>query len=156
MRGLLADCLPEWMLAMDPAGARAVAGLLAERLEAGWRPAEIRTAIGSSRPGRVGRMSSLVASRLRTNVDPAMAPALLVVAAQEARREASQRRADALAVEEGRERGADEAWGEAMARARDELGAGASMLDVALRAGRLKGGRAAGSGAGDGSSGVAA
>lgn len=155
VRGLLADCLPEWMLAMDPAGARAVAGLLAERLEAGWRPAEIRTAIGSSRPGRVGRMSSLVASRLRTNVDPAMAPAALVAAAQDARREASQRRADALVAEEGRERGADEAWGEAMARARDELGAGASMLDVALRAGRLKGERA-GSGAGDGSSGVAA
>lgn len=136
MRGLLADCLPEWMLAMDPAGARAVAGLLAERLEAGWRPAEVRTAIGSSRPDRVGRMSSLVASRLRTNVDPAMAPALLVAAAQDARREASQRRADALA-QDGPRRRADPRFAAAMKRAREALGEGASHLDVALEAQRL-------------------
>lgn len=147
MRGLLADCLPEWMLAMDPAGARAVAGLLAERLEAGWRPAEIRTAIGSSRPDRVGRMSSLVASRLRTNVDPAMAPALLVAAAQDARREASQRRADALA-QDGPRRRADPRFAAAMKRAREALGQGASHLDVALEAHRCLDARAAGAVAG--------
>ncbi|WP_159626703.1 hypothetical protein [Actinomyces sp. zg296] len=134
------------MLAMDPAGAQAVAGLLAERVEAGWRPAEIRTAIGSSRPGRIGRMSSLVAARLRTNVDPAMAPSSLVASAQDARREASQRRADALA--QSPQRQADPRFAAALERARAALGAGASRLEVAQEAHRLLGAqRAAGAGA---------
>lgn len=154
MRGLLADCLPEWMLAMDPAGARAVAGLLAERLEAGWRPAEVRTAIGSSRPDRVGRMSSLVASRLKANVDPVMAPAGMVAVAEDERRNASRRRSEALAYAPGRE--ADPRFAAAMKRAKASLGEGASHLDVALEAHRLLDVDRAAGGAGDGSSGAAA
>ena len=53
--GLLGSCLPASMLrvASDPQGALEVAGLLRERVEAGWRPGEIRSALIAAGEGRV-------------------------------------------------------------------------------------------------------
>lgn len=121
---LLGECLPESMRVMDAAGARAVGALLAERLAAGWRPDQIRAAMGGRLPEDVGRMSALVAARLRINVDPALAPdggsassagavggvegAASVRAAEEARWEARRRRSEALAAPVRRDEGPGE------------------------------------------------
>ena len=80
VRGLLGSCLPASMLrvASDPQGALEVAGLLRERVEAGWRPGEIRSALDEDLPEPVGHLSRLVAWRLRHKVDPALAPVALV------------------------------------------------------------------------------
>ena len=43
---LIGACLPEWMQAMDRTGARQVADMLAERIAAGWTPAQIRSLMG--------------------------------------------------------------------------------------------------------------
>lgn len=83
---LVADCLPEWMQALDADGARAVGALLAERVGAGWRPSEIRQTMGDAPAGGVTRMAGLACSRLRRNVDPALAPARLRAEAEAARR----------------------------------------------------------------------
>lgn len=147
---LLGGCLPEWMRVMDAAGARAVGALLEARLAAGWRPEQIRAAMGGRRPERVGRMSALVASRLERNVDPALAPArgsapgaasasssgavggvegaAAVRAAEDARWEARRRRSEALAAPVRRDEGAgeDPLWARALAQAARLLpGAGA-------------------------------
>lgn len=84
VRGLLGSCLPVSMLrvASDPQGALEVAGLLRERVEAGWRPGEIRSALDEDLPEPVGHLSRLVAWRLRHKVDPALAPAALVAASE--------------------------------------------------------------------------
>ena len=84
VRGLLGSCLPASMLrvASDPQGALDVAGLLRERVEAGWRPGEIRSALDEDLPEPVGHLSRLVAWRLRHKVDPALAPAALVAAGE--------------------------------------------------------------------------
>jgi len=84
VRGLLGSCLPASMLrvASDPQGALEVAGLLRERVEAGWRPGEIRSALDEDLPEPVGHLSRLVAWRLRHKVDPALAPAALVAAGE--------------------------------------------------------------------------
>ena len=84
VRGLLGSCLPASMLrvASDPQGALEVAGLLRERVEAGWRPGEIRSALDEDLPEPVGHLSRLVAWRLRHKVDPDLAPAALVVAGE--------------------------------------------------------------------------
>lgn len=150
LSGLLGGCLPEWMRVMDAAGARAVGALLEARLAAGWRPEQIRAAMGGRRPERVGRMSALVASRLERNVDPALAPArdsapgaasapssgavggasgaAAVRAAEDARWEARRRRSEALAAPVRRDEGAgeDPLWARALAQAARLLpGAGA-------------------------------
>ena len=80
VRGLLGSCLPASMLrvASDLQGALEVAGLLRERVEAGWRPGEIRSALDEDLPEPVGHLSRLVAWRLRHKVDPALAPVALV------------------------------------------------------------------------------
>lgn len=90
--GLLGSCLPASMLrvASDPQGALDVAGLLRERVEAGWRPGEIRSALDEDLPEPVGHLSRLVAWRLRHKVDPALAPVALI-AAGEGRVEAARR-----------------------------------------------------------------
>ena len=94
----LATCLPEPMRVMDTQGARMVAGLLGERLGAGWRAEEIRSLMDQPLPvGGVGRMAALVARRLRDNVEPDLAPGRLRSAAREANPE---RRAAPLQVEE--------------------------------------------------------
>ena len=84
VRGLLGSCLPASMLrvASDPQGASEVAGLLRERVEAGWRPSEIRSALDEDLPEPVGHLSRLVAWRLRHKVDPALAPVALVAAGE--------------------------------------------------------------------------
>ena len=84
VRGLLGSCLPSSMLrvASDPQGALEVAELLRERVEAGWRPGEIRSALDEDLPEPVGHLSRLVAWRLRHKVDPALAPAALVAAGE--------------------------------------------------------------------------
>lgn len=84
VRGLLGSCLPASMLrvASDLQGALEVAGLLRERVEAGWRPSEIRSALDEDLPEPVGHLSRLVAWRLRHKVDPALAPAALVAAGE--------------------------------------------------------------------------
>ena len=84
VRGLLGSCLPASMLrvASDPQGALEVAGLLRERVEAGWRPGEICSALDEDLPEPVGHLSRLVAWRLRHKVDPALAPSALVAAGE--------------------------------------------------------------------------
>ena len=101
--GLLAQCLPPGMQALDPSGAARVVGLLRERLDAGWRPGEIRRVMDQPVPGDVGRLSALVAYRLEHNVAPLMAPARLQRVALDA--EASRRRRAVEALE--RDAGAD-------------------------------------------------
>lgn len=96
---LLGDCLPDSMQdGLDRQGALRIAGLLRERLDAGWRPHQIRRVMDQALPARVSRLSGLVASRLRSNVDPSLAPNKVRADAERRRREAAQRRSDAIAA----------------------------------------------------------
>ena len=147
---------------MDSAGARAVGGLLAERLAAGWRPEQIRAAMGGRLPEDVGRMSALVAARLRINVDPALAPAghtaavagvvssagaaggasgaAAVRAAEDACWELRRRRSEALAGTARRDEGPpgeDPMWARARAEAARLLPAGAGPMALARAAAGL-------------------
>ena len=81
---LIGACLPEWMQAMDRTGARQVAGMLVERIAAGWTPAQIRSLMGEKPANGVRRMSSLVAYRLDENVGVADAPQARTAAARQA------------------------------------------------------------------------
>ena len=77
---LLGDCLPDSMQdGLDRQGALRIAGLLRERLDAGWRPHQIRRVMDQALPARVSRLSGLVASRLEANVDLALAPDLSLI-----------------------------------------------------------------------------
>lgn len=158
---LLGECLPESMRVMDAAGARAVGGLLAERLAAGWRPGQIRAAMGGRLPEDVGRMSALVAARLRINVDPALAPdggsassagavggvegAASARAAEDALWEARRRRSEELAGTARRDEGPpgedpggeDPLWARARAEAQRSLPAGAGPMALARAAAGL-------------------
>lgn len=131
--GLLGACLPESMRVLDAAGAREVAGLLRERVDGGWRPSEIRRVMDQRLPERYGRLASLVAYRLRANVDPGAAPRVLEAAAGRERAEAARRRAEAVA---GPSRPRDRVFERALREAREQL-PGASRLDQARRAGEL-------------------
>ena len=71
---LIGACLPKWMQAMDRAGARQVAGMLAERIAAGWTPAQIRSVMGEMPREGIKRMSGLVIYRLDENAGVADAP----------------------------------------------------------------------------------
>ena len=128
---LVDECLPESMRVMDAAGARMVAGLLEARLGAGWRPGEIRAVMDQRLPERVGRLSSLVASRLERNVVPGMAPCGAASgggAGEVERHEARRRRSEELAgtVRRDPARVELEAW----ERVRAEM-PGASRLEQA-------------------------
>ena len=81
---LIGACLPEWMHAMDRTGARQVAGMLAERIAAGWTPAQIRGLMGEKPANGVRRMSSLAAYRLDQNAGIADAPKARAAAARQA------------------------------------------------------------------------
>ena len=81
---LIGACLPEWMQAMDRTGARQVADMLAERIAAGWTPAQIRGLMGEKPANGVRRMSSLVAYRLDQNAGIADAPQARTAAARQA------------------------------------------------------------------------
>ena len=133
---------------MDAAGARAVGALLAERLAAGWRPEQIRAAMGGRLPEDVGRMSSLVAARLRINVDPALAPAPASSAgagaasareAEDALWELRRRRSEELAAPVRRDEGPgeDPLWARARAEAQRSLPAGAGPMALARAAAGL-------------------
>lgn len=69
---------------MDRTGARQVAGMLAERIAAGWTPAQIRSLMGEKPANGVRRMSSLVAYRLDQNAGIADAPQARAAAARKA------------------------------------------------------------------------
>jgi len=98
---LIGACLPEWMQAMDRTGARQVAAMLAERIAAGWTPAQIRGLMGEKPANGVRRMSSLVAYRLDENVDVADAPQARTAAARRAQEAANDaaRQAQAAAID---------------------------------------------------------
>ncbi|WP_454932028.1 helix-turn-helix domain-containing protein [Actinomyces oricola] len=134
---LLGSCLPERMRVLDPEGARVVAGLLVERLDAGWRPEEIMRVMDQRLPASVGRLSSLVAHRLRVNVAPDLAPMRGSPAvdrlgmSDDERFALARRRSEALAAE--RPRRGDPAFGRAFEEARLEM-PGADHLALARRA----------------------
>ena len=93
---LIGECLPASMQVLDAVGARLVADLLVERVEAGWTPAQIRELLDQPLPLRVHRMAGLVASRLRDNVAVDQAPRRLEEAAAQRRAERERTRLEEL------------------------------------------------------------
>lgn len=88
---VIAQCLPEAMRTLDSAGAHIVGILLRQRLKAGWTPTQIRQLMDQPLPPQVHRLSALVATRLKVNVQPHMAPnpaAQAITQAAQAAREA--------------------------------------------------------------------
>lgn len=100
---VLAACVPEQFRVMDARGLGLVVGLLRERLDAGWRPAEIKRLLDSPPPAEgVKFMSRFVAKRLERLVAVGESPrAQAAAASRERERLASQRAAvvDAQAAE---------------------------------------------------------
>ncbi|WP_210581084.1 hypothetical protein [Actinomyces succiniciruminis] len=116
---------------MDADGAALVAGLLVERLRAGWPAGEIRRVMDAPPPSEpIRRMSSFVAWRLRDDVDPALAPRADGDGrpSEVERQEATRRRSEAIAEPERRD--VDPRWAEAWAQVVAEL-PDASRLDQA-------------------------
>ncbi len=132
---LLGDCLPDSMQdGLDRQGALRIAGLLRERLDAGWRPHQIRRVMDQALPGRVSRLSGLVASRLEANVDPVLAPDKVKAGAERRRQEAARRRSEEIA---GSDRpAADPAFERALALVREQM-PGASLLECSRAAAEL-------------------
>lgn len=132
---LLGDCLPDSMQdGLDRQGALRIAGLLRERLDAGWRPHQIRLVMDQALPARVSRLSGLVASRLEANVDPVLAPDKVKAAAERRRQEAARRRSEEIA---GSDRpAADPAFERALALVREQM-PGASLLECSRAAAEL-------------------
>ena len=132
---LLGDCLPDSMQGgLDRQGALRIAGLLRERLDAGWRPHQIRRVMDQALPARVSRLSGLVASRLEANVDPSLAPDKVKAAAESRRQEAARRRSEEIA---GPDRpAADPAFERALALVREQM-PGASLLECSRAAAEL-------------------
>ena len=132
---LLGDCLPDSMQdGLDRQGALRIAGLLRERLDAGWRPHQIRLVMDQALPARVSRLSGLVASRLEANVDPVLAPDKVKAAAERRRQEAARRRSEEIA---GVDRpAADPAFERALALVREQM-PGASLLECSRAAAEL-------------------
>ena len=132
---LLGDCLPDSMQdGLDRQGALRIAGLLRERLDAGWRPHQIRRVMDQALPARVSRLSGLVASRLEVNVDPVLAPDKVKAAAERRRQEAARRRSEEIA---GSDRpAADPAFERALAQVREQM-PGASLLECSRAAAEL-------------------
>ena len=94
-KALIATCLPQALQALDAQGAKQVAALLAERIQAGWQPSQIRAAIGDRGLDGTRRLSSIVAYRLRENVRIDMAPARLTQQAEDLDRKRRQARLEA-------------------------------------------------------------
>ena len=132
---LLGDCLPDSMQdGLDRQGALRIAALLRERLDAGWRPHQIRRVMDQALPARVSRLSGLVASRLEANVDPVLAPDKVKAAAESRRQEAARRRSEEIA---GSDRpAADPAFERALALVREQM-PGASLLECSRAAAEL-------------------
>lgn len=93
---LVAECLPAPMQVLDAVGARQVVDLLAERVEAGWLPGQIRELLDQPLPPKVHRMAGLVASRLRDNVAVDQAPRRLEAAVARRRAERERQHFEAL------------------------------------------------------------
>ena len=132
---LLGDCLPDSMQdGLDRQGALRIAGLLRERLDAGWKPHQIRQVMDQALPARVSRLSGLVASRLEANVDPVLAPDKVKAGAERRRQEAARRRSEEIA---GSDRpAADPAFERALALVREQM-PGASLLECSRAAAEL-------------------
>ena len=132
---LLGDCLPDSMQdGLDRQGALRIAGLLRERLDAGWRPHQIRGVMDQALPARVSRLSGLVASRLEANIDPVLAPDRVKAAAESRRQEAARRRSEEIA---GSDRpAADPAFERALALVREQMPE-ASLLECSRAAAEL-------------------
>lgn len=132
---LLGDCLPDSMQdGLDRQGALRIAGLLRERLDAGWRPHQIRRVMDQALPARVSRLSGLVASRLEANVDPVLAPDKVKAGAERRRQEAARRRSEEIA---GSDRpAADPAFERALALVREQM-PGVSLLECSRAAAEL-------------------
>jgi len=92
------------MQAMDRTGTRQVAAMLAERIAAGWTPAQIRSLMGEKPANGVRRMSSLVAYRLDENVGVTDAPQARTAAARQAQAAAIDAAAEAAKTPEERAR----------------------------------------------------
>lgn len=135
---LLAACLPAWMQPMDAPGAVGVLALLRERLEAGWTPSGIAQALDAPPPvGGAQRLSSLVAYRIRDNVNIHLAPkpaSRPSMAAQDRREAERAKRAEAIA--QPRKRPTDEAFAAAFAQVRREH-PGLNLLDASKLARQL-------------------
>lgn len=132
---LLGDCLPDSMQdGLDRQGALRIAGLLRERLDAGWRPHQIRRVMDQALPARVSRLSGLVASRLEANVDPVLAPDEVKAAAESRRQEAARRRSEEIASSD--RPAADPAFERALALVRGQM-PGASLLECSRAAAEL-------------------
>ena len=133
---LIDRCLPDHLRSLDAAGRGTVAGLLRDRLAAGWGAEQIRSLMDQPLPERVGRLSSLVARRLELNVDVGAPPSGTIVAdAASVRRSEDEladrrrRRSEELAAPQARPV-PSEAWSVMV----DEVTAsmpGASPLEVA-------------------------
>lgn len=132
---LLGDCLPDSMqYGLDRQGALRIARLLRERLDAGWKPHQVRRVMDQALPARVSRLSGLVASRLEANVDPVLAPDKVKAAAERRRREAARRRSEEIS---GPDRpAADPAFERALAQVREQM-PGASLLECSRAAAEL-------------------
>ena len=133
---LIDRCLPGHLRSMDAAGRATVAGLLRDRLAAGWGADQIRSLMDQPLPARVGRLSSLVARRLELNVDveaapsrPAVADAGSVRRSEDALADLRRRRSDELAAPQARPE-PSQGWSRLVAEVTASM-PGASPLEVA-------------------------
>lgn len=93
---ILAACVPEQFRVMDACGLAVVVGLLRERLDAGWRAAEIKRLLDSPPPAEgVKFMSRFVAKRLERLVAVGQSPRAQAVAAERERERLAAERAAA-------------------------------------------------------------
>ena len=106
---LIDRCLPGHLRSLDASGRATVAGLLRDRLAAGWGAEQIHSLMDQPLPERVGRLSALVARRLELNVDVEAPPSGTIVAdAASVRRSEDEladrrrRRSDELAAPQAR------------------------------------------------------
>ena len=106
---LIDRCLPGHLRLLDASGRATVAGLLRDRLAAGWGAEQIHSLMDQPLPERVGRLSALVARRLELNVDVEAPPSGTIVAdAASVRRSEDEladrrrRRSDELAAPQAR------------------------------------------------------
>lgn len=91
---ILAACVPEQFRVMDARGLAAVVGLLRERLDAGWKPAEIKRLLDSPPPAEgVKFMSRFVAKRLERLVAVGESPRAQAAAASRERERLERERA---------------------------------------------------------------
>jgi len=129
-------CLPGHLRSLDASGRATVAGLLRDRLAAGWGAEQIRSLMDQPLPERVGRLSALVARRLELNVDVEVPPSGTIVAdAASVRRSEDEladrrrRRSEELAAPQDRPV-PSEAWSVMVAEVTASM-PGASPLEVA-------------------------